>query len=322
MTNTDAAPPAGASAPSLADHRFRYDGDVGSFYGIWLLNLFLNIVTLGIYNFWGRTRLRRYAASSFELSGDRLEYAGTGGELFRGFLKALPVIIVLYLPYILYPNRVYPLTNLMVIPIGYFFYVGIYAAFRYRLSRTTWRGIRGHLGGSAFKFGALKLGLTVVNILSLGFMIPWSDVKAVRYQMENLWVGDRRGEFTGEASDLWGTHIATWLLAIPTLGISRFWYAAALQRFTYGNFRIGNLRMSADQTGGQVFGLIAINLLITILTLGLGRPFVFNRDFRFIAEHLWLSGDLETEAAHIKQSLAAKPSSGEGLDGMLDTGLF
>jgi uncharacterized membrane protein YjgN (DUF898 family) len=123
-------------------HSLRYDGRVGTLYRIWLLNIVLNIVTLGIYSFWGRTRVRRYAAASFALDGDRLEYTGTGGELFKGFLKALPLILILYVPLILYPQNEYPLVTLLFIPIIYFVYVGLYAAMRYRLARTLWRGIR------------------------------------------------------------------------------------------------------------------------------------------------------------------------------------
>ena len=49
---------------------------------------FLTIITLGIYRFWAKTKLRRYLWSVVEYDGDRFEYHGTAKELFLGFLIA------------------------------------------------------------------------------------------------------------------------------------------------------------------------------------------------------------------------------------------
>lgn len=337
-----------------AKHAFQYDGRVGTLYGIWLLNIVLNVVTLGIYSFWGRTRVRRYAVASFALDGDRLEYTGTGGELFKGFLKALPLIIILYLPLILYPAQQYPLVSLMFIPIIYFVYVGLYAALRYRLSRTTWRGIRGRLTGSAFKYGAIAMGAWLATIFSAGVMIPWADRLTTRYLMSHVWFGNTQAEFTHDPDGLWRMHVltffvplaaalailillsvaaragfgSTWhwfvVLIAPLIIFSRFWYMAALRRFQFNNLRIGGLRFAADYTGGNFVGLMLGNGAILLFTLGLGYPFVINRNFAFLARHISFSGDLNAAAAEIRQSQEALSQSGEGLDGIvgMDSGLL
>ena len=54
----------------------------------------LTVMTLGIYRFWVRTRLRRYIWSSIMPAGDSFEYTGTGLEKFLGFLIALVVLAV------------------------------------------------------------------------------------------------------------------------------------------------------------------------------------------------------------------------------------
>lgn len=76
-----------------------YDASTEQVYKIWLVNILLSILTLGIYRFWGKTRLRRYLTSGFILDGDRFDYTGTGGELFWGFMKALFFIIILFIPF-------------------------------------------------------------------------------------------------------------------------------------------------------------------------------------------------------------------------------
>lgn len=81
-------------------NKISYDSRTGQVYKIWLLNLLMNIITLGIYNFLGKTRLRKYVTGSFSLHDDRFEYTGTGKELFFGFLKAIPFFLAMYLPFL------------------------------------------------------------------------------------------------------------------------------------------------------------------------------------------------------------------------------
>ena len=78
-----------------APQRLSYDGQLGELYGIFFVNLLLGIITFGIYRFWGRTRYRRYLWSHTSYDGDRFEYTGTGGELFRGFVIAMGILVLL-----------------------------------------------------------------------------------------------------------------------------------------------------------------------------------------------------------------------------------
>ena len=87
---------AGADAPRM--ERLTYSGRRGPLYRIFLTNLGLSIVTLTIYRFWGRVRLRRYLWGRMEFQGDRFEWTGTGGEMFRAFLVAAAVLLALALP--------------------------------------------------------------------------------------------------------------------------------------------------------------------------------------------------------------------------------
>jgi uncharacterized membrane protein YjgN (DUF898 family) len=300
-----------------------YDGALGTLYGIWILNLLLSILTLGIYSFWGRTRQRRYAVSSYAVAGDRLEYTGTGGELFRGFLLVLPVILLLYLPYLIYPPQRYPVTNGMGAVIFYLVFVGLFSAVRYRLSRTLWRGIRGRLTGSAWKYGALQAALYVMKVFTLWLTAPVADRITTRYLMSNVWFGSVRGTFDADKEDLWGIHMATWFLALPTLFVSRLWYLAAVRRYQFNNFSVGGLRFRADMTGSEIGWLLGLNMIITFGTLGLGRPIAIQRDLRFIADHVTIIGDLDTAGETFRQSGEVLSPMGESLDGVFgDSGLF
>lgn len=299
-------------------NRLEYDGKTEDLYGIWAMNLLLTVVTLGVYRFWGKTRLRRYLSSSFSLGGDRFQYIGTGLELFLGFLKALPIIIAVYAPFIVWPTDKHPLTALFIFPLFMLIYAGVYFALRYRLSRLTWRGVRGRLTGSPWKFGMLRMGRGILNALTIGFLIPHSDMRIQRFMMENVHFGSAKAEFKAEPGPLIGINIITLLIFIPTLGFSRLWYRAAMLNHVYAGTTIGGLQLRGHFTGGGLLWLIIGNLLWVILTLGLGAPVVIQRSMKFFSNTLTLEGDLNTSS--ILQSTEKLGKDGEGLDTFLDPG--
>lgn len=214
--------------------RIDYDGRTGQVYKIWLLNIVMNILTLGIYSFWGKTRLRKYVAGAFVLNKDRFEYTGTGKELFFGFLKAIPVFLALYLPFLVAsffdPKAIWP--AFLLIPLIYIFPVALYSALRYRLSRTQWRSIRFGQDGSVFQFANLYLWRWLVDIVSLGILIPYSDVKRYQYVANNAYYGDILFRFEGRGKDLMTIHLATYMMAIGLLIIAFYGMQLLTASFT------------------------------------------------------------------------------------------
>lgn len=200
----------------LTTNRIVYDGQTGQVYKIWLLNILMNIITLGIYSFWGKTRMRQYVVGAFVLHKDRFEYTGTGKELFFGFLKAIPIFIALYLPFMIAsfvdPEAAWPMVFL--IPLLYVFPVALYFAFRYRISRTRWRSIRFGLEGAAMKYANLYLWRWLINIVSLGILIPYSDIRRYQYIADNAYFGDILFRFEGRGKDLMTIHLITYSMSI------------------------------------------------------------------------------------------------------------
>lgn len=201
-----AVPPAGAKPPVT---KFVYLGNAGSLFGIFIVNLLLSICTLGIYSFWGKTRIRRYMTSHLSLNKDRLEYTGTGGELFTGWLKALliflPLIVALEIPGV----------NLIAFPILFgIISVAIYLALRYRLSRTRYRGIAFSLKGSVKTYLWMAIKRALKNIISLGIRIPKSDIVLWTYIANNMHYGVVPFTYTGDYKRLMRVHLLTLLVAI------------------------------------------------------------------------------------------------------------
>lgn len=208
-------------------------------FGIALVNLLLSILTLSIYRFWGRTRVRRYLWGRTSFLGERIEYTGTGKELFLGFLIVLflvilPLIAINAVATWLWEESRPALYNLVsavsLILVLFLTGAAIYRARRYRLSRTVWRGIRATLTGSAVRYGLKYLGFMVLNVLSLGWTYPWMRMRLMGQLMNNTWFGDRRFILEGGAGPLYKRFALAWatVVLIPLfLGILAVFFFAS-----------------------------------------------------------------------------------------------
>lgn len=201
-----------------ADDRLRpllaFDGRADELFRIHVVNLALTLLTLGVYRFWAKTRIRRYLWTRTGLLGDRLEYTGTGRELFLGFLIVVVLVLVPVfgglellefvlaaespeLAYLVDPLR--GLTVLFLIP------VAIFRARRYRLTRSQWRGVRAGQTGSAWAYGAMSLLAFMVTAITFGLSWPLCSAALTSYKLNNTWFGDRRLRFEGRGGPLYGT---------------------------------------------------------------------------------------------------------------------
>ena len=88
--NESLSPVAGEALPEVAPHmhRFRFTGDASEYFGIWIVNLFLSIVTLGIYSPWAKVRKKRYFYGHTWVADSNFEYHGNPIAILEGSFTA------------------------------------------------------------------------------------------------------------------------------------------------------------------------------------------------------------------------------------------
>ncbi len=317
--------------PAVADagqiRQLFFHGTGGSLFGIHIVNTFLTIMTLGIYYFWGKVRVRNYLLSQSEFEGDRFAYHGTGKELLIGFLKAAVVFgafstLLNALPYL--PGGV--TIKIAVFVLAYsillaFIPIAIVGSRRYRLSRMSWRGIRFSFRGRVVDFIKLFVKGTLLTFFTLGFYYPIFVTQRYAFLLSHSYFGNQKFEFHGRGRDLLGSYLSAILLLLPTLGLYWFWFLAQKQRYLWDHTIFGTARFRSTVTGGRLLLLSLGNLFLLVVTLGLSWSWVTVRNVRFAFAYLTLEGPLDL--AVIQQEAQTASPTGEGLDSLLnlDTGL-
>ena len=72
--------------PVIQAHALRFTGDGGVYMGVWLVNLLLMIVTLGLYTPFARRRTIKYFYGHTTVAGSPLEFTGGIRRMFMGFI--------------------------------------------------------------------------------------------------------------------------------------------------------------------------------------------------------------------------------------------
>lgn len=196
-----------------------YDGRLGALYWIFIKNLLLNIITLSIYRFWGKTNVRRYAWSHTSLQGHRFEYTGRGGELFIGFLIVIAfyvVGIILFAVASLALGAAAEVLSrvLVAVLLVYFIFVAQYAAQNYRLTRTSWCGIRGGMTGSAWQYGVKAFLLSLLNLVTLNLATPWVTLRLAEDRFNHSYFGNTKASLQASAKSVYLSFILGFVFTI------------------------------------------------------------------------------------------------------------
>ena len=271
---TDGPAPELPSPGAAVRNRLVYGGARGDLAKIAITNAILTLATLGIYRFWGKTRVRRYLWGRISFLGDQAEYTGTGKELLLGFLVALVALALLIgsafgiqtasgddHPIYWIAESVYLLILLFLA------YVAEYRARRYRLSRTEWRGIRFAQDGSTLRYALLALGWGIVVVLSLGTAYAVYRTRLQHYRTTHTSFGNRRFGLEARAAELVKPWLLAWLFFVPTLGLTYVWYRVREFRYFAEKSRCGAFSFKSDLRAGSVILAVVVYVMSTSITV-------------------------------------------------------
>ena len=287
--------------------------------------MLFTVLTLGVYYFWGKTRIRRYLFGESAFERDRFAYHGTAQELLLGFVKAfvvffVPIVVLTVVRDVLDVGPVIKGAAAVSISLLFLMFlpVAMVGARRYRLSRTSWRGIRFSFRGRAFEFVKIFVKGTILTGLTFGLYYPFFVTRRQAFMIGHSYFGNERFDFYGRGRELFAPYLLSVVLTLPTLGLCWVWFLARKRRFFWDHTTFGAARFDSTVTGGALLGLWLVNAILLVCTLGLAWPWVRVRNIDFAFRYLALDGPLDLD--RIRQQAQQASATGEGLAGFLDTG--
>lgn len=122
-------------------YRLRFSGTGGEYFRVWIVNLLLSIITLGLYTPWARRRSARYFYDHTQIAGSPLEFTAPLRKMVVSFI----LFALLYLAYKIAAETGQD-TMVLVFIIGAAALAPYIwgSAMRFRLASTRWRGLQLH----------------------------------------------------------------------------------------------------------------------------------------------------------------------------------
>lgn len=329
--------------PQAIENRLHFNGTGGTLFEIYLINFLLSIITLGMYYPWARERMLKYIYGETSFFGSRLAFHGTGREMFIGFVKALLLLgifgagfIYFYLEYLdQYTNGDpekpfgFVLPFIAMYGVGFLFMMtitplAIHGAMKYRLAKTSWRGIRlGYRGERPVLYGIFIRDF-LLTLITLGIYRSWLEVNMRRYIVKNIRFGDVTFSFNGDGMDLFVIRFKGVILSILTFGIYYFWYSRDLYNFRINNMRVHQqgreYRLISTASVSDIFELMVLNWLMVTFTFGIATPWAIARQLRFYMGNAYISEGFDPNLI-IQTEQDYNDALAEDLSDMFDLGI-
>ena len=178
--------------PKRVELPFEFRGSGGEYFRIWIVNLLLTIVTLGIYSAWAKVRRLRYFYGNTVLDGHSFDYHGQPLAILKGRLIVVGAYVLFLVAVQIFP--IFALTLISVLAIFGVPWI-IMRSRKFQLRMTSYRNLRfnfhGTFGGAMSAF----IGWYFLAILTIGILFPAWVRKRVQYSLDNAAYGSQKFSF-------------------------------------------------------------------------------------------------------------------------------
>lgn len=160
--------PTVSATQATQEHRFEFTGSGGEYFRIWIVNLLLTLITLGIYGAWAKVRRLRYFHGNTLLAGSSFEYHGEPIKILKGRLIAGVILIPVYFSGGIDPFLALASSLLFLVALPFI----VVRSRRFQMRMTSWRNIRFDFTGSYGEAAGIYIGKAMLTGLTLGLYYP------------------------------------------------------------------------------------------------------------------------------------------------------
>lgn len=180
----------GADAPG--PRRIHFAGSGSEYFGIWIVNVLLSVVTIGVWTAWAKVRRLRYFHGRTIVLGDPLEYHATGWMIFKG-----RVLVLLALAASSGLSEVLANVHAIAAAVPGLALLALYPwvlnrSLRFSARMTSWRNVRLDWRGTYWGVTKIYFLWPLLGLLTLGACIPLAARALRHYMADNHLFGTTR----------------------------------------------------------------------------------------------------------------------------------
>ncbi|QEI05018.1 DUF898 domain-containing protein [Pigmentiphaga aceris] len=275
--------PRDVSTDLSAELPIRFTGSGSEYFRIWIVNLLLSILTLGIYSAWAKVRRLKYFYGNTLIDGAPLDYHGTPIAILKGRIVAA-VLLAIWM-------GVQQFGSLELI--GGVFLVGLailplllVRSLRFQYFNTSYRGVRFGFGGTTLRaymvfllwplllFPGVALSFVSIYLIPVVILVvPFAHQQLRKYLHDGVRYGNLPGSMHAGVGAFYLIYLFTVLIVIGALVGAGLVVAAIPGLVRSVNATVASLGGDIGLGAGVLALMVAIALGAMLIFVLIAGPF-------------------------------------------------
>lgn len=172
-----------------------FSGTGAEYFRVWIVNIALTIVTIGIYSAWAKVRNKQYFYGHTRLAGSSFEYTANPLNILKGRLLVFGALIAYQLAWTFHQPVFAVVIAVLLVPVLPWVVI---KAVSFNLRYSAYRGLRLHFDGQYAEAFRVYLLWTLAVIASFGLLYPYVAWRRKTFLVERARYGRSSFGFTGE----------------------------------------------------------------------------------------------------------------------------
>ena len=319
------------------DLSVRFHGNTGDYFKIWMVNVLLSVVTLGVYTPWAKVRTKRYFYGNTELDGHTFDYTADPISILKGRLLMFFILIMFY------GGMYYSISQGSAVGIGVFGIVmlmimgltpwAIVKGMSFNMRNTTYRSARFGFMGEVGQLMSIYLIGALLQAITLGLYAPIFIREILTFKFDHATFGSERFSFQQRpgfygiyaypallyfvtvlvagiaAATLFGDdpamlEMVSSVLIYPILAIVTGLIRGGTFKYVVESLSLEQATFSTSLKKGEFASLYFTNLLAIVFSFGLATPWAMIRTYKYKAESLSVTLNnpaLLSKISHVSQ---------------------
>ncbi|HCX83262.1 MAG: hypothetical protein A3E00_08035 [Curvibacter sp. RIFCSPHIGHO2_12_FULL_63_18] len=232
-----------------------FTGSGSEYFRIWIVNLLLMLVTLGLYFPWAKARRLRYFMGNTLVGGQPLGFHGDPKKMFKGY-ALVGILFILYS----IAGEFSSMAGLVALVLVAGLWPALFkSSMQFRLANTSWRGLRFRFTGDLPSAYRAVLPLFLPGLVLVGGLAFVNDESA---------------------PPAWFGFLALGVM-LTTLAITP-WLMWNLKQYQHNHYSLGHLQTSFRASVGSFYKLslkiVGFGLLATLLPVAVTMGTLFGLD--------------------------------------------
>lgn len=321
---------------------FSFTGTGGEYFRIWIVNILLSILTLGLYSAWAKVRTKRWFYGHTVVDGQSFSYLAQPKQLLKGHLIAWAAVVVYALSAHFLPLLGMALLAVLMVASPWLMVAGL----RFNARMSAYRGIRFDFTGTVSESYKIYLFWPMLILPTLGLILPYLSYRSTRFVVDNTLYGSTKARYEGDLKSFQKIYLkglglslmpvalgvvgylmreASPILALILIALAPFlfyaimlvlgsYFMARLSNLTYSGTHIGEVGFESRLSARSLCWLYISNVFLMGITAGLYYPWARVRLARYRAAQLSLQTTQSLESFSGGQALTAGATGAELAD--------